>query len=65
MLVLKTSGWVDNELLDSGDGFRLERFGKYRLVRPDPQIIWHPHLEQTELLTADAVFDKEKEQWII
>ena len=32
--------WQDYELLDCGDGERLERWGKYRLVRPDPQAIW-------------------------
>lgn len=34
--------WADYELLDCGDGERLERWGKYILVRPDPQAIWHP-----------------------
>ncbi|HBE78237.1 MAG TPA: SAM-dependent methyltransferase [Firmicutes bacterium] len=33
-------GWRDYELLDTGDGERLERWGKYILRRPDPQIIW-------------------------
>ena len=32
--------WKDYELLDTSDGERLERWGKYVLVRPDPQIIW-------------------------
>ena len=30
----------DYELLDSSDGERLERWGRYILRRPDPQIIW-------------------------
>ena len=33
-------GWNDYELLDCGDGERLERWGKQILVRPDPQAIW-------------------------
>ena len=33
-------GWKDYELIDTSDGERLERWGKYILVRPDPQIIW-------------------------
>ena len=33
--------WKDYILLDTSDGERLERWGKYTLVRPDPQIIWH------------------------
>lgn len=63
MTILSTPGWEDYELLDTGDGHRLERFGKYLLVRPDPQIIWHPRLSKSEWLKADAVFAKEKEQW--
>ena len=35
------SGWQDYELLDCGDGERLERWGDIYLVRPDPQAIWH------------------------
>lgn len=38
----------DYELLDMADGYKLERWGKYILIRPDPQIIWkektHPQL---------------------
>ena len=30
----------DYELLDASDGNRLERWGKYILIRPDPQVIW-------------------------
>ena len=33
--------WKDYILLDTSDGERLERWGKYTLIRPDPQIIWH------------------------
>jgi len=65
MNILSTPGWDEYELLDTGDGHRLERFGKYLLVRPDPQIIWKPHLPKEEWLKADAVFAKEKEQWQI
>ena len=36
----KSDGWKDYELIDCGDGERLERWGKYILVRPDPQAIW-------------------------
>lgn len=32
--------WTDYELIDSSDGKRLERWGKYTLIRPDPQVIW-------------------------
>jgi len=32
--------WKDFELIDAGDGEKLERWGKYILRRPDPQAIW-------------------------
>ena len=32
--------WKDYEILDMANGEKLERWGKYVLVRPDPQIIW-------------------------
>lgn len=62
MNVLKTAGWQDYELLDSGNGRRLERFGKYVLSRPDPQAVWEvgsPDLWKS----ADAEFTNDK--WIM
>ena len=32
--------WVDYAVLDSSSGEKLERWGKYILRRPDPQVIW-------------------------
>ena len=33
-------GWKDYQVLDTSAGEKLERWGKYILVRPDPQVIW-------------------------
>lgn len=33
-------GWKDYEIIDTSDGEKLERWGDYLLVRPDPQVIW-------------------------
>ena len=33
--------WKDYEILDTSGGEKLERWGKYLLVRPDPQVIWN------------------------
>ena len=33
--------WKDYEVLDTSDGEKLERWGEYQLVRPDPQVIWN------------------------
>ena len=34
-------GWKEYTVLDTGDGEKLEQWGQYRLIRPDPQVIWH------------------------
>ena len=33
-------GWKDYEVIDTSSGEKLERWGQYTLVRPDPQVIW-------------------------
>jgi len=40
--------WKEYEILDTGDGEKLERWGKYVLRRPDPQVIW-PRKSETGL----------------
>jgi 23S rRNA (cytosine1962-C5)-methyltransferase len=55
MKLLSPTSWKDYELIDSGDGEKLERFGKYQLIRPEPQAIWSrvlPESEWTKLATA-------------
>ncbi len=38
---MKVSGeWKDYTIIATGDGEKLERWGKYTLLRPDPQVIW-------------------------
>ena len=49
----------DYELLDSGDGRKLERFGKYVLARPCSQAMWRPSKGAAEWARADASFDRE------
>lgn len=34
--------WADYGLIDSGHGMKLERYGKYRFIRPEPQAMWAP-----------------------
>ena len=33
--------WTDYEVIDTDGGEKLERWGDYLLVRPDPQVIWN------------------------
>ncbi len=66
MVVATTKGWADYELLDSGEGRRLERYGEYILDRPDPQCIWRKNHGDDLWRKADAVFQKKdgKEEWV-
>ena len=48
--------WKDYELLDTSDGERLERWGKYILIRPDPQVIWKGKREHKLWSKADAIY---------
>jgi len=40
--LLVGEGWDDYGLVDSGHGRKLERYGKYRFIRPEPQALWSP-----------------------
>ena len=51
-----TENWKDYELLDTSDGERLERWGKYILIRPDPQIIWHQTAKHPLWKKADGIY---------
>jgi 23S rRNA (cytosine1962-C5)-methyltransferase len=48
--------WPDYELIDSGNGAKLERFGNILLERPETQAIWTPRLPVSEWQRASAVF---------
>lgn len=52
-LILAGEGWDDYALLDSGNGRKLERYGDFRFVRPEPQALWTPRLSDW---AADAEF---------
>ena len=53
---LYPKGWKDYRLLDSGRGLKLEQFGSYRFIRPEPQALWETFLPKTEWALADGVF---------
>ena len=60
-IALRTVGWDDYALIDSGGGRKLERYGRHRVVRPEPQCLWRPTLADSDWAAADAVFDPEGE----
>jgi 23S rRNA (cytosine1962-C5)-methyltransferase len=52
--------WTDYELIDTGGFEKLERFGQYILLRPEPQAVWNKSLPRDKWeLMANAVFRKE------
>ncbi len=57
------SGWTAYELIDSGNFEKLERFGEYILIRPEPQALWQPVLPMDEWQKmADAHFRREQRE---
>jgi 23S rRNA (cytosine1962-C5)-methyltransferase len=54
--VIVTPGFADYALVDSGNGRKLERFGRFTVDRPELQAMWQPALEPGVWLRADAVF---------
>src|ERR1700761_5509282 len=56
-LVMRTGAWADYAMIDSGHGRKLERYGPYRVVRPEPQCLWAPRLAEADWAGADATFD--------
>ena len=53
--LLPSPRWQDYELLDSGDGQKLERFGPYTFVRPEVQTFWTPGLPADQWNSAQMV----------
>lgn len=51
-----SENWKDYELLDTSDGERLERWGNYILIRPDPQIIWKGVAKHPAWKRADGIY---------
>ena len=52
--------WNDYKLLDTSDGMRLEKWGKYVLIRPDPQAIWQTPKENENWKRPNAVYHRSK-----
>ncbi len=52
-------GWKEYELIDCEGGERLERWGDYILVRPDPQVIWHGERKNPLWRRAHGVYRRQ------
>lgn len=53
-----SDSWQDFEVLDCSRGEKLERWGKYTLVRPDPQAIWETPRTDPRWRTADGRYSR-------
>lgn len=61
-------GWNDYSIIATGDGEKLERWGKLVLLRPDPQVIWHPDFNLSSFKGINAVYKRSSNgggEWII
>ena len=56
LVTLVGEAWDDYGLVDSGNGRKLERYGRFRFIRPEPQAMWAPALPQSEWDAADGEF---------
>jgi 23S rRNA (cytosine1962-C5)-methyltransferase len=60
--LLLSPNWTDYELLDSGDGQKLERFGPYTFARPEVQALWSKALPAEKWQAAHALFKTSGEE---
>ncbi len=60
--VLESAGCADYRLLDSGNGRKLERFGKIVVDRPEPQALWSRLLPAARWTDAHGVFSGEDDE---
>ena len=52
--------WKDYKIIDTSDGEKLEMWGKYSLIRPDPQVIWKSEKKHQLWKKADASYTRSK-----
>lgn len=66
--ILSPTSWEDYELIDSGEGAKLERFGSYIISRPDPRAIWKRGAPNALWDKAQAIYvrnTKDEGHWSI
>ena len=55
-------GWKDYEVIDCSKGEKLERWGDYLLVRPDPQVIWDTPKETQRLEEDERTLSSQQQR---
>ena len=66
--MFQNDNWKEYELLDATAGERLERWGNYILIRPDPQVIWNTPRRHPLWNKADGVYRRSKSgggSWVV
>ncbi|MBA4420146.1 MAG: SAM-dependent methyltransferase [Anaerolinea sp.] len=59
---ISAPNWKDYELIDTGEGSKLERFGNYTFLRPEAQAVWPAALPRSSWEKADAIFQTTGEE---
>ncbi len=57
-MILKLEKQKDYELIDSGNGEKLERYGSFVMSRPDPEALWKKNLDKKEWSKASLLFER-------
>ena len=52
--------WKDYKVLSTGDGYKLEKWGEFNLLRPDPQVIWPAESDLFKRKDVDAFYEKKE-----
>ena len=53
---MRTANWKDFSVITTGDGYKLERWGKVILLRPDPQVIWKSSADMDDYKNLNAKY---------
>ena len=75
---MRTAEWKDYQVIATGNGYKLEKWGSVVLLRPDPQVIWESTIDMENYKGLSAkylrsqsgggqwkYFDKMPEEWVI
>lgn len=52
------NGWKDYEIIATGGGEKLERWGELIMLRPDPQVIWSPKFKLASYKGINAIYKR-------
>lgn len=53
---MKTADWKDYSVISTGDGYKLEKWGRVTLLRPDPQVIWKSKIDMEKYPSLSAKY---------